>query len=83
MATGDGVRVTDPVAVRWPEPGSRRNGTMVSESWFATSNQAPVGSREKFRGVFPRVASYQTGRSSPFTSATSQMAMLSCPRFDP
>jgi hypothetical protein len=57
MATGDGVWVTGPVAVRWPESGSRRNGAMVSDSWFATSNQEPVGSRLKPRGVFPRVDS--------------------------
>jgi hypothetical protein len=83
MATGDGVGVTGPVAVRRPELASRRNGTMVSDSWLATSNQEPVGSRLKLRGVFPRVDSCPTGRNSPVAAATAQMAMLSCPRFEP
>ena len=79
MATGAGefARLLFP-----PDDTYGRAKLDESESWFAASNQRPVGSKVKKRGFFPSVdsvASKESFRTGPYHL---KMAMLLCPRLD-
>ena len=60
--TGVGTCITCPVERSFPVFGSIRNGTTVSESWFAARKNLPAGSIAKLRGVLPRSGRAQAGR---------------------
>ena len=87
LAQGSGLGTADkPVEIRVSANEAFSNQVqtvIVPESWFSASRYAPVGSIAKFRGVLPPVGSWPSEVRRPVSGSMLNMAMLSCPRFEP
>ena len=83
MQTGLGTFTGLPTDSRSPNSGSIAKTKISLVLWFAASRYRPVGSIVKLRGVFPPVDTWPRARSVPVWGLTENMAILSCPLFDP